>query len=156
MEGPPTLYVDDVFIESFLLGTLGIYPKGSSLYSFLLKGSFYKYVEYFQGQSDGSILGRKKRKVVSFRKIEFIPTKVDPRFKIIGEGEDQFYLLDIYQKLRGTSVKMVLLNYQWTSSNSFASIHNYEEQRKKQRIQAIEETISLQMRQPEQEDSSKL
>jgi hypothetical protein len=31
------------------LGTLGIYPKSGNMYSFLLKNSFYKYVNYFQG-----------------------------------------------------------------------------------------------------------
>jgi hypothetical protein len=69
------------------LGTLGIYPKGGNMYSFLLKSSFYKYVKYFQGQSE-SIIGLKKRKKISFKKIEFIPTKIDSRFEIIGEGED--------------------------------------------------------------------
>jgi hypothetical protein len=39
--GPSVIYVDEIFIENFLLGTLGIYPKGGNIYSFLFKSSFY-------------------------------------------------------------------------------------------------------------------
>lgn len=41
VNGPEKLFIDFLFLEDFLLGTLGIYPSSNCVYSYILKPSFF-------------------------------------------------------------------------------------------------------------------
>jgi hypothetical protein len=65
-------------------------------------------------------------------------------------------LFDVYKKLHKTSIKHILLNYQWTQEKSFLEIYNSELERKKLRKKAIKNARNNNKLDPNPSDENNL
>ena len=57
------------------------------------------------------------------KNIYFVPTRIDPKYEIIGEGEDKKFILKIFDRIQGTNIGQIFLNYSWTADKDFKNIY---------------------------------